>query len=87
MTIGAEIKRVQNRINKLKDQLTEREMREMREKRVEELRDYLMGQESGIDKFNDVLFRRFVEKVAVQSMAEVAFVFKVGVDVREVLDK
>ena len=57
----------------------------MREKRVEDLREYLMAQESGIDKFDDVLFRRFVEKVMIQSMAEVAFVLKVGVDVREVL--
>ena len=67
---------------KLKDQLTEREMRE---KRVEEIRDYLVAQESGIEKFDDVLFRRIVEKVMIQSMAEVAFVFKAGVEVREVL--
>ena len=80
--LGAEIKSIQNRMAKLKDQLTEREMRE---KRVEELRDYLQAQESGIDKFDDVLFRRFVEKVTVQSMAEVEFLYKVGVEVREVL--
>lgn len=35
--------------------------------------------------FDDVLFQRFVEKVKVQSMAEVAFVFNMGVEVREVL--
>ena len=52
---------------------------------MEELQDYMMAQESGLDKFDDVLFRRFVEKVVVQSMAEIAFVFKVGVEVREVL--
>jgi uncharacterized coiled-coil protein SlyX len=80
--LGAEIKSIQNRMAKLKDQLTERAMRE---KRVEELRDYLMTQESRIDKFDDVLFRRLIEKVTVQSMAEVAFLFKVGVEVREVL--
>ncbi|MCL4517226.1 MAG: hypothetical protein M1379_16855 [Firmicutes bacterium] len=45
----------------------------------------MMTQESGIDKFDDVLFRRFVEEVMIQSMAEVAFVFKVGLEVREVL--
>ena len=81
-SLGAEIKSIQNRMAKLKDQLTEREMRE---KRVEELQDYLMGQESGSDKFDDVLFRRFVERVMIQSMAEVSFVLKVGVEVREVL--
>jgi DNA invertase Pin-like site-specific DNA recombinase len=80
--LSAEIEKVQNRMKKLIEQQVERTMRE---KRVEELRDYLIAQESGIDKFDDVLFRRFVEKVMIQSMAEVAFVFKVGVDVREVL--
>lgn len=39
-----------------------------------------MGQQSRIDKFDDVLFRRFVEKVMIQSMAELAFVLKVGVE-------
>lgn len=52
---------------------------------MEELRDYLMAQESGLAKFDDVLFRRCVEKVIIQSMAEVEFVLKVGVAVREVL--
>lgn len=80
--LSAEIKSIQNRMAKLKKQQTERAIRE---KRVEELRDYLMGQESGIEKFDDVLFRRFVEKVIVQSMAEVVFLFKVGVEVREIL--
>jgi Recombinase. len=80
--LSAEIKSIQNRMAKLKDQLIERAMRE---KRVEELRDYLMAQGGEIGKFDDVLFRRFVEKVMIQSMAEVAFVFKVGVEVREVL--
>lgn len=81
-SLGTEIESVQNRMGKLKEQQTERAMRE---KRVEEFRDYLMAQESGMDKFDEELFRRFVEKVIVQSMAEVAFVFKVGVEVREVL--
>lgn len=80
--LGNEIKSIQNRMAKLKDQLTERALRE---KRVEELQDYLMVQVSGIDKFDDVLFRRFVEKVMIQSMAEVAFVLKAGIEVREVL--
>ena len=82
LRLGVEIESVQNRMGKLKECETERSMRE---KRVEELRDYLMAQESGICKFDDVLFRRFVEKVIIQSMAEVEFVLKVGVEVREVL--
>jgi hypothetical protein len=82
LKIGAEIESVQKRMSKLKECETERTMRE---KRVEEFRDYLMAQKSVIDKFDDVLFRRFVEKVMVQSMAEVEFVLKGGVEVREVL--
>ena len=44
-----------------------------------------MGQGGEISKFDVELFRRFVEKVMIQSMAEVAFEFKVGGEVREVL--
>lgn len=73
--LSVEIKWIQNRMAELKDQLTERAMRE---KRVEEFRDYLMAQESGLAKFDDVIFRRFVEKVMVQSMAEVALVHEIG---------
>lgn len=54
---------------------------------MEEFQDYLMAQESDLAKFDEELFRRFVEKVTVQSMAEVAFVFKVGVEVRRCWDK
>lgn len=43
-----------------------------------------MAQESKLDKFDDVLFRRFVVKIVIQSMAEVALVLKMGVEVREV---
>ncbi|KLU65663.1 recombinase [Desulfosporosinus acididurans] len=80
--LGAEIEKVQNRMKKLKEQITERSMRQ---KRVEEFREFLVLQEGGIDRFDDVLFRRFVDSVEVQSMVEVAFLFKVGVEVREVL--
>ncbi|ODA40461.1 hypothetical protein [Desulfosporosinus sp. BG] len=52
--LSAEIEKVQNRMKKLKEQQIERTMRE---KRVEELRDYLIAQESRIDKFDDVQFR------------------------------
>ena len=40
---------------------------------MEKLRDYLIAQEDKISKFDDVLFRRFMEKVMIQSMAEVRF--------------
>jgi len=80
--LGADIESVQNRMERIKGQQTQWALRE---KRVEELRDYLMAQEARLDKFDEVLFRRFVEKVIIQSMAEVAFVLKVGVEVTEVL--
>lgn len=42
-------------------------------------------QESEIGKFDEEIFRRFVEKVRVRSMVEVEFLFKAGLEVREVL--
>ena len=80
--LGAEIESVQNRMGKLKEQQVERALRE---KRVEEFQDYLMTHGGEISKFDDVLFRRFGDKIIVQSMAEVEFLFKAGVEVREVL--
>ena len=44
-----------------------------------------MGLENEIDKFDEEIFRRVVEKVKVRSMVEVEFVFKAGVEVREIL--
>jgi len=76
--LAAEIESIHNRMQKLKEQQAERALRE---NRVEELRDYLMAQRVNLTKFDEELFRRFVEKVTVQSMAEVTFVLKVGGEV------
>lgn len=38
-----------------------------------------------LEKFDEDLFRRVIEKVKVQSMVEAVFVFKTGVEVREIL--
>ena len=46
---------------------------------------YQMSQETNLTKFDEDLFRRLVEKVKVRSMVEVEFVFKAGVEVREIL--
>ena len=54
-----------------------------REKQVKGLEDYLV--EANLVKFDEDLFRRVVEKVNACSMVEVEFVFKAGVEVREVL--
>lgn len=40
---------------------------------------------STFEKFDEDIFRRLIEKVRVKSMVEVNFVFKTGVEVREVL--
>ena len=80
--LGTEIESIRNRMQSLKEQQAERALRV---NRVEELQDYLMVQEANLIEFDEEIFRRFVEKVKVQSMAEAAFVFKVGVEVREIL--
>ena len=57
----------------------------LRVKKVQELQDYLMAQKTNLTKFDEELFRRFVEKVKVRSIVEMEFVFKAGIEVREVL--
>lgn len=53
--------------------------------RIKEIEEYLLAQESPLEKFDEDLFRRVVEKVKVQSMVEAVFVFKTGVEVMEIL--
>ena len=53
--------------------------------RIKELKEFLLSRENGLTKFDENLFRRVVEKVKVQSMVEAIFVFKTGVEVREIL--
>lgn len=81
-TLAGEIDLLRERIQRLKGQQTERALRKSW---VKELRDYLMEQETSLTKFDEDLFRRLVEKVKVRSMVEVEFVFKAGVEVREIL--
>jgi hypothetical protein len=47
---------------------------------------FFTGYEQGvkITKFDEEIFRRLIEKVKVQSMVEVVFVFKTGEEVREI---
>jgi len=53
---------------------------------VREFKAYLDARGSEqVDKFDGDLFRKLVEKVRVESMVEVEFVFKAGVEVREIL--
>ena len=45
-----------------------------------------MNREQGVKvtKFDEEIFRSLIEKVKVQSMVEAVFVFKTGVEVREI---
>ncbi|MHB1652553.1 MAG: hypothetical protein ACYCVD_08780 [Desulfitobacteriaceae bacterium] len=82
LALAGELESVRNQMQKLKEQQA---ARALRENQVEELKDYLMARETHLTKFDEDLFRRMVEKVKIQSMAEVAFVFKAGVEAREIL--
>jgi len=81
-TLGAEIERMRERRQKLKDKQAEQVLRV---NRIQEIEEYLLAQESPLEKFDEDLFRRVVERVKVQSMVEAVFVFKTGVEVREIL--
>lgn len=49
--------------------------------RIKELRAYLKDNDTPLDKFDGDLFGRLIEKVT-----EVTFVFKTGIEIREVLE-
>lgn len=81
-TLGAEIERMRERRQKVKEVEAERVLRL---NRIQEIEEYLLAQENGLTKFDEDLFRKVIEKVKVQSMVEAVFVFKTGVEVREIL--
>ena len=58
----------------------------VKEKDLEQAFLRIMNKEQGVNvtKFDEEIFRRLIEKVKVQSMVEVVFVFKTGVEMREV---
>ena len=58
----------------------------VKEKDLEQafLRIMIREQEVKVTKFVVKLFRRLIEKVKVQSMVEAVFVFKMGLEVREI---
>lgn len=81
-TLGAEIEQMRGRRQKLKDKHAEQVLRV---NRIHELKDYLLTQECSLERFDEDLFRKVVEKVKVESLVEAVFVFKTGVDVLEIL--
>jgi len=80
--LATEIELMRERRQELKTAEAERVLRV---NRIEELRLYLIEQDTTLDKFDMDLFRKLIEKVKVQSMVEAVFVFKTGVEVREIL--
>jgi DNA invertase Pin-like site-specific DNA recombinase len=58
----------------------------VKEKDLEQAFLRVMDREQGVKvtKFDEEIFRRLIEKVKVQSMVEAVFVFKTGVEVREI---
>lgn len=80
--LATEIELMRERRQALKTAEAERALRV---NRIEELRQYLIEQDTALDKFDMDLFRKLIEKVKVHSMVEAVFVFKTGVEVREIL--
>ena len=80
--LTAEIERFRGLRQKLQD---EEAQKVIRIQRIDELRRFMQEQDMPLECFDEDLFRRLIEKVSVQSSSEVAFVFKTGVEVREVL--
>lgn len=73
---------MRERKQKVKDAEAERILRL---DRIKEIQEHLNQQESLLDTFDEDLFRMLIEKVKVLSITEVVFVFKTGVEVKEVL--
>ncbi len=79
----AEIEKLQAHRQRMKNDEAERAWKG---RMAEEFKAYLDARGSEqVDKFDGDLFRKMIEKVRIESMVEVEFVFKVGVVGREVL--
>lgn len=83
LKLSAELDTYRERRQKLKEQESGRVLQI---DRIKELKEYLQGKDTAIEKFDGELFSRLIEKVIVRSLVEVTFVFKTGVEVREVLE-
>ncbi|WP_088187107.1 recombinase family protein [Desulfosporosinus sp. FKA] len=83
-SLTAEIERLTAHKQRLKGDEAERAWRD---RMREEFMAYLDARDGKLlDRFDGDLFRKMIEKVRIESMVEVEFVFKVGVMGREVLE-
>jgi uncharacterized Zn finger protein (UPF0148 family) len=72
-------------INREQNGIDKYSTKTVKEKDLEQAFLQVMSREQGVKvvKFDEEIFRRLIEKVKVQSMVEVVFVFKTGVEMRE----
>jgi len=82
LAIATEMEIMRERKQKVKDAEAERILRV---DRIKEIQEHLNQQESPLDTFDEDLFRMLIEKVKILSINEVVFVFKTGVEVKEIL--
>lgn len=80
--VSAEIELFRSKRQKLKEDSAKDSLRI---ERIEELKAYLMDNDSVLEMFDGGLFGRLIEKVTVASLVEGPFIFKTGVEIREVL--
>ncbi|MHB1127523.1 MAG: recombinase family protein [Bacillota bacterium] len=80
--LASEIERFRAMRQTLQD---EEAQKVIRIQRMDDMRQFLQGQTSPFEKFDEEIFRRLIEKVSVKSLVEVTFVFKTGVEVKELL--
>lgn len=57
----------------------------MRQKRIDEMRKYLSSTDTPLAKFDGALFRRLVDKVIIHSLVEATFIFRSGIELKEIL--
>lgn len=85
----AEYIRVSEEMDKIRERkaaIEEAELSElMRQKRIDEMEEFLNSGETPITKFDAALFRRLVEKVVIHSLVEATFIFRSGIELKEIL--
>jgi len=80
--VSAEIELFRDRRQKLKEQSA---LDSLRIERIKELKAFLKDSDSVLERFDGNLFGRLIERVTVHSLVEVTFVFKTGVEVKEIV--
>lgn len=85
---GEEYARITNEMEELRQQRSAFTQAEFKRKdtlsRVKEIEKMLRGQEI-VKEFDDDLFTALVEQIRIKSLVEVVFVFKAGLEVRDIL--